>query len=214
MERRRTICRPWSTPRWCSSDTRRSSTSESDSDSDPSSSAWWGCSHDRSRASHTRRRQYSCDYTVAQTFQGSPRWGPVRRSLASAGSIGDRGPGLWDDVGEFVSSVWALVSDEVVADGPPPVEKAIHSLSLTDPPARRTGTSPWEPLRQPGSLVLPSSKSSARNFRTSHGIYSGLACWLRQPETLSHWTEQTHSYSFVWVDPLQCLPTHKNAGTR
>jgi hypothetical protein len=45
--------------------------------------------------------------------------------------------GLGDDVAEFVFSVWASVLDGVAVDEVRLKERATHSLSLTDPPARR-----------------------------------------------------------------------------
>lgn len=59
----------------------------------------------------------------------------------TAGSREGPVTGLGDDVAEFVSSVWASVLDVVAADGAPPEEKEIRSLSLTDPPAQRNETS-------------------------------------------------------------------------
>jgi hypothetical protein len=49
--------------------------------------------------------------------------------------------GLGDDVAEFVSSVWASVLDGAAFDEDRLKERATHSLSLTDLPARQNETS-------------------------------------------------------------------------
>lgn len=173
-------CRPWSSPRWCSSGRWPRSTTWTGTDA---RSASPGSCYSRGRST------WSCSCPVlgwscctdGRPCPGSRRSGPSRRSWATSGNRTTPSRGRRGGVCASSAAFCAPSSSAAAGSSAAGPAGAIRFRRWTDRPWSPSGTSPWAPLRRAWSRAPPSSRSWARSCRSIRGTCNGSGRSLRPP---------------------------------